>query len=102
MDILILLVLFGIIASVFATQNTISVPITLAGYSIKEIPLHLVVSGSLLIGLLLSSALSFINFVSTSFRLHGKDVKIKETKRTVTDLAKRNRELERASPPPQD
>ena len=94
MDTLILLVLFGIIAAVFATQNSTNVPLTLVGYSIKEIPLYLIVSGSLLLGLLLSSIVGFINSISNSFRLHGKDVKIKESNKTAIDLAKKNRELE--------
>ncbi|OGK21258.1 hypothetical protein A3C23_01965 [Candidatus Roizmanbacteria bacterium RIFCSPHIGHO2_02_FULL_37_13b] len=94
METLLLLVLFAIIAAVFATQNTISVPMMLFGYSIKAIPLYLVVFGSILIGLLSSSIISLVNSISTSFRLHGKDVKIKETKKTVTDLTKRNHELE--------
>lgn len=94
METLILLVLFGIIGAVFATQNNISVPISLLGYSIKQIPLYLVVLGSLLIGFLSSFMISVIDSILTSFKLHGKDVKIKETKKTVTDLSKRNHELE--------
>ncbi|OGK57063.1 hypothetical protein A3J15_01965 [Candidatus Roizmanbacteria bacterium RIFCSPLOWO2_02_FULL_38_10] len=94
METLLLLALFGIIAAIFATQNSINVSIMLFGYSIKAIPLYLIVSGSILIGLLLSFIISFVNSISTSFRLHGKDVKIKETKKTVIDLTKRNRELE--------
>ncbi len=94
METLILLVIFGIFAAFFATQNTTNVSITLLGYSLREVPMYLIVLGSLLIGLLLSSVISVVNSISTSFRLHGKDVKIKQTKKTVTDLVKRNRELE--------
>ncbi len=94
METLILLVLFGIIAAVFATQNSTVVPITVLGYSIRQIPLYLVVFGSLLIGFLLSFVISIVNSIFTSFKLHGKDVKIKETKKTVVDLTKRNHELE--------
>lgn len=94
MQILIILVLFGILASVFAIQNSTSVSITLLGYPLREVPMYFIVSGSLLIGLLLSSIVSFVNSIFTSFKMHGKDIKIKETKKTVEDLAKRNRELE--------
>lgn len=94
MQILIILVLFGILASVFAIQNSSSASITLLGYPLREVPLYLIVSGSLLIGLLLSSIVSFVNSIFTSFKMHGKNVKIKESKETVNELAKRNRELE--------
>jgi len=94
METLILVVLFGILAAIFATQNPIQVPITLLGYSIKEVPIYIIVSGSLLLGLLMSFLLSLITSISTSFRLHGKDVKIKESKRSVDDLMKKNREME--------
>ena len=94
MEILILLVLFGMLAAIFATQNPANISIILLGYSIKDVPMYLIVSGSLLIGLLLSSVLSIAGSITSTFKLHGKDVKIKESKMTVADLAKRNRELE--------
>ncbi len=94
MEILILLVLFGMLAAVFATQNPTTASIILLGYSISDVPMYLIVSGSLLLGLLSSSILSIVSSVTNSFKLHGKDVKIKETKRTVADLVKINRELE--------
>jgi hypothetical protein len=47
-----------------------------------------------LLGLLMSFLLSLITSISTSFRLHCKDVKIKESKRSVDDLMKKNREME--------
>lgn len=94
MEILILLVIFGMLAAVFATQNPTTASITLLGYSISDVPMYLIVSGSLLLGLLSSSILSIVGSITNSFKLHGKDVKIKESKRTVADLIKTNRELE--------
>ena len=91
---MILIVLFGILSAIFATQNSIHVPIILLGYSLREVPIYLVVSGSLLIGLLLSSFVSLINSISTTFKLRGKDSKTKESKKTVDGLVKKNRELE--------
>lgn len=94
MDTLILLVIFGIFSSVFATQNTTNISIILFGYPLKEVPIYIIVSGSLLLGLFLSFIINFINSIFTSFRMHGKDIKIKQTNKTVVDLNKRNRELE--------
>ncbi len=94
METLILLAISGIIAAVFATQNTGTVSVTVLQYTLHNIPLYLLVAGSLLVGLLLSSMVSLVTSISTSFRMHGKDVKIKESKKTSADLAKRNHELE--------
>ena len=91
---LIILVLFGILTAFFATQNTALVTITLASYTFKGIPLYLIVLASLLLGLVLSSLLSLANSIVSSFTIRGKDVKIKETKQTVTELTKRIHQLE--------
>lgn len=91
---LILLVLFGILAAFFATQNTTHASVTIASYTLADIPMYLIVLGSLLIGLLLSSIISLVNSISSSFTLHGKDVKIKETKKTVVELTKQIHQLE--------
>jgi len=94
MDTLILLVLFGIIAGIFAAQNTGHASIIVASYPLKDIPMYLIVLGSLLMGLLLSSVMSLVSYIKSSFMLHGKDVKIRETKRTVGDLTKQIHQLE--------
>ncbi len=91
---LILLVLFGMLAAFFATQNTTHASINIASYTLKDVPMYLIVLGSLLVGLLLSSVISLINSISSSFTLHGKDVKIKEGKKTVIDLTKIIHQLE--------
>ncbi len=94
METLILLVFFGIFSAVFATQNIGTASITLMGFSLRDVPMYLIVLGSLLIGLLLSSIVSIATSILTFFKLHSKDVKIKETNKAASDLAKRNRELE--------
>lgn len=91
---LILLVMFGIGAAYFATQNTAHASINLASYNLTNIPMYLIVLGSLLIGLLLSSIINIANSISSSFMLHGKDVKIKQTKKVVVDLTKYIHQLE--------
>ena len=91
---LITLVLFGILAAFFATQNTALVTITLASYIFRDIPLYLIVLASLLLGLVLSSLLGLVNSIASSFTIHGKDVKIKESKQTVATLTKRVHQLE--------
>ena len=91
---LITLVLFGTLAAFFATQNTNPGSLMFGTYALKNIPMYLIVLGSVLFGLLLSSLISLVNSISSSLTIHGKDVKIKETKKTVTDLTKRIHQLE--------
>ncbi|OGK15460.1 hypothetical protein A2862_01575 [Candidatus Roizmanbacteria bacterium RIFCSPHIGHO2_01_FULL_38_41] len=94
MPTLILVVLSGILAALFATQNTDPVSIIVASYTLNDIPMYLIVLGSLLLGLLLSSIISLVNSISSSFTLHGKDAKIKETKKTLVELTKQIHQLE--------
>jgi lipopolysaccharide assembly protein A len=91
---LISVVLFGILSAFFATQNASHITISLASYTFRNVPLYLVVLISLLVGLLLSSLISVVNTLSASLTIHGKDVKIKETKQSLTDLTKRIHQLE--------
>lgn len=91
---LILLVLVGILAALFAGQNTTSVSVTLANHTLKGIPLYLIVLGSLLMGLLISSVISLFNSIASSWTIRGKNKKIVESKRTVSELSKHVRQLE--------
>ncbi len=91
---LIAFVVVGILAALFATQNTLHGSITIASYTFTDIPMYLIVLTSLLIGLVLSFLISLFNSISSSLTIHGKNVKIKETKQTVNDLTKRIHQLE--------
>jgi uncharacterized integral membrane protein len=91
---LVLLVLFGMLAAFFAMQNTTPASINIVSYTLKDIPMYLIVLGSLLIGLLSSLIIGLVNSIGSSFMIHGKDVKIKEGKKTVADLTKQIHQLE--------
>ncbi len=60
----------------------------------NNIPLYMVVVGSLLLGIFISWLISFVNTFSTFFTLHGKDAELKKSYETITKLQERNRELE--------
>ncbi len=55
MLLLISLVLVGILSALFATQNIAHASITIASYTLKDIPMYLIVLASLLLGLFLSN-----------------------------------------------
>lgn len=91
---LILLVILGLIFGYFATQNVINVPITLATYTIKDVPLYIVLGITLLIGFGISWIINIIDSIAAMLKLRGKDSTIKNTKATVSSLEKRVNELE--------
>lgn len=91
---LLVAVIFGVAIGYFATQNTMPVTIRLAEYAIEEVPLYLVVLGSLLAGLLIAWILYIARAVSSSITIHGKDTEVRKARQTAADLEHRVQELE--------
>jgi uncharacterized integral membrane protein len=91
---LVIAVMFGLAIGYFATQNTIPVTIRLAEYALEEIPLYLVVVGSLLVGLFVAWILYIAQALSARLTIYGRDQVVRKTRRTVTDLEQRVHELE--------
>jgi len=91
---LVIAVMFGLAIGYFATQNTAPVTIRMAEYALEEIPLYLVVVGSLLVGLFVAWILYIAQALSARLTIYGKDQVVRKTRRTVTDLEQRVHELE--------
>ena len=91
---LISLVLFGIIVSYLAIQNTSLVTLKLAGYSYDGMPLYLVILGSLLIGFLIAGVLSSINSMFSAFKIMGKNNTISSSQKEIDVLKEKNHQLE--------
>lgn len=91
---LLIAVLFGLGIGYFATENTAPVTIRLAEYALEDVPLYLVVVGSLLIGLFIAWILYVARSVSARWTIYNKDQVVRKTRRNVTDLEQRVRELE--------
>lgn len=91
---LILMIIFGMLLVFFALENTNNVTMTVANYSIPNIPLYMVVIGSILLGLFVGWFMSIFEWISSSFTMRGKDNAIKSAKTTVTKLEERIHELE--------
>lgn len=91
---LILLVLFGILSSFFATQNPGKVTLVFASYTMAGVPLYLVVLCSLLIGLFLSFIIGFVSQIFLSLSLRNKDATIDTKNKTVTELTRQVHKLE--------
>lgn len=91
---LLVAVIFGLAVGFFATQNTTPVTVQLADYALEEVPLYVVIVGSLLLGLLIAWILYIARTVSSTLTIYGKEQVVKKTRRTVADLEQRVRELE--------
>ncbi len=91
---LIILLVFGSGMIYLAFQNTAHVTLTFLTYTFPNMPLYLVILGSMLVGVLLSYIMYLANSISTFFTIHGKDNKIKESEKDVTQLTKKTHELE--------
>lgn len=91
---LLIIVLFGIFFSIFATQNTSGVPVHLLGYWSGNIPLYMVSLLSLFTGVVMSWILSIFGWASTFFTLHSKDSYIKKSEGKIDKLQQKISELE--------
>jgi uncharacterized integral membrane protein len=91
---LISLVLFGIVVSYLAIQNTALVPLNFAGHSFISTPLYLVILGSLLLGFLIAGVLSSVNSVFSSFKIMGKNNTINHAQKEIENLKEKYHQLE--------
>jgi len=94
MEAIILAVFVGLGLAYFATQNTNLTSLYFGSYIVSNIPLYLVIIGTLLLGLLLAWIFSLVNSLTSKITLHGKENKIKEEERTIAELTKEIHQLE--------
>lgn len=95
--VMLMLVLFLVIGSslVYISKfNFVPVTVNLGLYVVSDIPLFYVIVGSIVVGLVLSYLIYFVNSIGTSFKIRGKDREIKKNKGEVLDLTKRVHQLE--------
>ena len=94
MVVLLVAVIFGIAIAYFGMQNISPVTIRLNEYVWNDVPLYLVIVGSLFVGLFIAGILYFARSVSSRLTIYGKDRAMKKARHTVGDLEQRVRELE--------
>ncbi len=94
MLVLLILVIFGLAAAEFATQNTQTTSLIFANYTVRDVPMYAVALGGLLLGIFLSWIISLVDSVFSFFSIHGKDANLKESKKEVIELTKRVHKLE--------
>ena len=98
MLVLLIAVIFGLAIGYFATQNTTPVTIQVGYYVLQDVPLYLVIVGSLLVGLFIAWILYFARTVSSKVTIYGKEHAVRKARQTVAELEQRiyNLELENA------
>lgn len=94
MFIFILFLLLALTFGYFATQNTQTISIILAGETLPHIPLYIILGVTFLIGLAFSWIISLFGSLASALKIRGKNHKIKDAKNTINELTKRINQLE--------
>ena len=94
MLVLLVAVFSGVAIAYFGLQNISPVTIRLNEYVWDDVPLYLVIVGSLFVRLFIAWILYFARSVSSTLTIYGKDRAMKKAKHTVADLEHRVQELE--------
>jgi uncharacterized integral membrane protein len=95
MVVLIVGVILGIAIGYFASQNTVPVTLRVGEYVFADMPLYLIIVGSLVIGVFLSWILYLAKIVSSGATSSGKDyVAMRQARRMAADLEQRLQKLE--------
>jgi len=94
MLILILLLMVGSALVYISKYNFMLVSVNFGSFIVSNIPLFYVIVASLLIGLMLSYFVYWIQSISTYFAFRGKNKEIKKDKDEILELTKRVHQLE--------
>ncbi len=70
------------------------VTFTLLGSTFTDVPLFTVIIASILVGVLLAYVIYLFRSISVAFEMHGKDKKVKESEKSVTELTKKIHQLQ--------
>ena len=91
---IILIVVFGVLFSLFATLNTSTISINLGSRMLDNVPLYLVVLVSIGIGVVIVSIYHLLDVLSIYWTVDGQEKEIKNTRKTINDLTKEIHVLE--------
>jgi uncharacterized integral membrane protein len=89
-----LVVTFGIIFSIFATQNTGTIDLYFYDYQLSDVPLYLVTLVSVSIGVLIVGIYYTLHTLAMQITISDKDKKISDYKKEITSLTKEIHTLE--------
>ena len=81
-------------SSEFSLQNTTPVSLIFGQFAIPQIPIYVIILGSLLIGVLIAWLFNLIDALSAFLILRKKESTIRELKKTTSELIRRVHHLE--------
>ena len=91
---MILVVVFGIIFSYFATINTGLVDINFGQSTISSLPLYAVILFSISLGVLISFLIHIIQLMGSNWNINSKEKNLDDARREIAELTKKNHKLE--------
>ncbi|KKQ42932.1 MAG: hypothetical protein US60_C0010G0021 [Microgenomates group bacterium GW2011_GWC1_37_8] len=94
MLVLVLVIIFGVAFSYFATQNTGGITIYLGSYTLGNIPLYLVVLGSMAICLSIAGLIYLLKNLSSSLTISEKESELRDVKKELAEITKHAHKLE--------
>ncbi|MBI4067195.1 DUF1049 domain-containing protein [Candidatus Gottesmanbacteria bacterium] len=84
---LIFAIIVGLGIAYFATQNTLFVPIILSNNTpIAEVPLYVIIIGSLFVGIAIAAIISAVESLSSSVTIYGKERMIEKLQNKMHDM----------------
>src|SRR5262245_1086024 len=94
---LVIAAIFGLGIGYFATQNITPITIQFADYVVEEVPLYVVILGSLLVGLFMAYLLYLARSVSSKLTTRGEYHADRRVRQAIADLEERVDHLESES-----
>ena len=88
------IIVFGVLFSIFATNNTQTIDMSLGSYKITDIQLYLVVLIAIGIGVVIAGIYYLIHWLSVSMTMGEKDKEIKDYRKEINMLTKEVHKLE--------
>lgn len=91
---IVLIVVFGVLFSVFATQNTGTINLIFGNYTVTDIPIYIVILMSIGLGVLIVAIYHLLHSLSIYFLLGGQEKEIKDARKQLTELTREVHKLE--------
>lgn len=94
MTALVLMVLLGVVFAYFATQNTLGTNLLVGPYNWANVPLYMIVLGSLLLGMVISWFISIISGIGSALSMRRRDSTIKAREKDLESMQSKLHDLE--------
>lgn len=94
MIIILIIIIFGLAFSYFATVNTAAISINFGFYTLSSVPVYLVILASIAIGVFVAAGFYLIKSLSDSLTIGEEKDKLKKAREERNELVKKSHKLE--------